>query len=76
MGKARSRKFGLGFEITTKGTRRVEIKSSARWHQQGCRVGRWLQPGGLIEAEVAAGPESPVIPIDAAASLEGNRENK
>ena len=34
------------------------------------------QGGSLLRAEVAAGSESPVIPIDAAASLEGNRENK
>jgi len=32
--------------------------------------------GSLLRAEVAAGSESPVIPIDAAASLGGNRENK
>ncbi|XP_066362085.1 peroxisomal membrane protein PEX14-like isoform X2 [Miscanthus floridulus] len=34
------------------------------------------QGGSLLRAEVAAGSESPVIPIDVAASLEGNRENK
>jgi hypothetical protein len=44
MGKARSRKFGLGFEITIKWLQRIEIRSSTRQHQQGYEVSRQLPP--------------------------------
>jgi len=50
MGKARSRKFSLGFEITIKWLQWFEIRGSTRRHRQGYEVSRHLPPRGLTAA--------------------------